>query len=183
MLKNNDPKVKNRFKSIAYDFIFIKAVFGFLIIVPNFVLIEPLFAKQNIKINRTIQNTVTEKEFMSIEEMHQLMNEISEARIELLIYVDGKTDQEQLDKVNSAANYVDVSIKRLNIKNKQLQITDLVQVWGDFKKTRESEIIPLVQSHKLKKANDLVHGIQMDRLKKIYDLIRSIQRPLPREIK
>jgi hypothetical protein len=114
-------------------------------------------------------------------ELQTVFDTISKARVELIILLEDKKDESQFKKVMESATEADHYIKDIKVPGKEIQISELVKVWSEFRLTRENEIVPLVRKGQLKEASELAYGIQSERLQKIYDLLRSIQRKAPPE--
>jgi hypothetical protein len=114
-------------------------------------------------------------------EFQTVFDTISKARVELIILLEDKKDESQFKKVMESATEADHYIKDIKVPGKEIQISELVKVWSEFRLTRENEIVPLVRKGQLKEASELAYGIQSERLQKIYDLLRSIQRKAPPE--
>ncbi len=57
---------------------------------------------------------------------------------------------------------------------KEAQFKDLVETWGAFKKTRETELVPLILAGKEDEALKLAGGIQKERINKCMSLVGEL---------
>jgi hypothetical protein len=57
---------------------------------------------------------------------------------------------------------------------KEAQFKDLVDTWGAFKKTRETELVPLILAGKEDEALKLAGGIQKERINKCMTLLGEL---------
>ncbi|MBI3775221.1 MAG: hypothetical protein HY273_06665, partial [Gammaproteobacteria bacterium] len=51
-------------------------------------------------------------------------------------------------------------------------VKEAATVWAEFKKTRETEIIPAVQKGDVAKAKEIAGGVQKERFKKMTELLQ-----------
>lgn len=72
-------------------------------------------------------------------------------------------------EINKASAEVDSQLGALSADPKA---KEAATVWAEFKKTRETEIIPAVQKGDVAKAKEIAGGVQKDRFKKMTDLLQ-----------
>lgn len=102
----------------------------------------------------------------------EAMTALKTAREKLVTLIDTKDKGAQttlIGEIHKASDEVDSQLAALSADAKA---KEAATVWAEFKKTRETEIIPAVQKGDVAKAKDLAGGIQKERFKKITDLLQ-----------
>ncbi len=103
---------------------------------------------------------------------------LNEARASLVALLDStdKTQHEALKTaINTASTAVETAIADL-LKEKagDSQLTKLSEVWTEFKTTRETEIIPAIDSGNVAKAKELATTVQAERVKSMATLVTEL---------
>lgn len=81
-------------------------------------------------------------------------------------------------EINSASKEVDDSVKsaladKATAKDSAAKLKEFDAVWKDFKKTRDSEIIPAIKAGKVDAAKALAKGVQAERMGKLKALLAA----------
>lgn len=116
----------------------------------------------------------------SADGLSDILTDMKTARTKLiaLIETDNKEAQPALvkeihDATDSADKKMDAQIADAatpaDVKTK---LTEAKTIWEDFKKTRETEIIPAILAGKVSEARVLAVGIQKERFQKITNLLQ-----------
>ena len=98
--------------------------------------------------------------------------ELKTAREKLVTLIDTKDKAAQdalIVEIHKASDAVDSQLAALSSDPKA---KEAASIWGDFKKTRETEIIPAVQKGDVATAKKIAGGIQKERFKKMTDLLQ-----------
>ena len=86
-----------------------------------------------------------------------------------------KRGAEQQKLVKDTANAASVLLHQLKAPvGKEAQFKALVETWGAFKKTRETELVPLILAGKEEEALKLAGGIQKERINKCMSLLGEL---------
>ena len=100
---------------------------------------------------------------------------IDKARTTLLEMTGGKINPEQEKLVKDSANTANDCILSMKVtKEQEKDFTELKNVWAEFKKTRETELVPLILAGKKDEAKSIATGIQSERMGKIKRLIGKL---------
>ena len=94
------------------------------------------------------------------------------AREKLVALIDTKepgTQKALIDEIHKASDDADAQLAGLGDDAKAKEAKG---VWEEFKKTRETEIIPAVQKGDVAKAKEIASGVQKDRFKKLLELLQ-----------
>jgi membrane-bound lytic murein transglycosylase B len=99
-----------------------------------------------------------------------------EKLVALLDTTDKGTQTVLIDQIHKASDTVDKQLDSIladasTSADLKAKVTEAKSVWEEFKKTRETEIIPAVQAGNPQKGKDLAVGVQKDRFKKIMTLL------------
>lgn len=97
---------------------------------------------------------------------------IKAAREKLVALIDTKEKAKQdvlIGEIHKASDEVDTQLTALSADAKA---KEAAAVWAEFKKTRETEIIPAVQKGEVAKAKEIAGGIQKERFKKMTELLQ-----------
>jgi len=110
-------------------------------------------------------------------EFGDLKKKISDARESFVAMLKNKDtrgeDQQKL--VKDTADAVSAAIAKTKAPDgKSAQFKELADTWGNFKKTRETELVPMILSGKQEEAEKIAGGIQKERMKKINDLCDAL---------
>lgn len=110
-------------------------------------------------------------------EFDDLRVKVSAARdslVEMMINKDKRgADQQKL--VKDTANAVSAQIATMKAPaGKEAQFKEMVETWNAFKKTRETELVPLILANKDDEAKKIGGGIQKDRITKVQKLISEL---------
>ncbi len=100
------------------------------------------------------------------------MTAIKTAREKLVALIDTKepgTQKMLIDEIHKASDEAD---KQLAALGGDAKAKEAKGVWEEFKKTRETQIIPAVQGGHPEKAKEIATGIQKERFKKIMELLQ-----------
>jgi hypothetical protein len=95
---------------------------------------------------------------------------LSEARSHLVAMVDATDKGAQDDlkgKVHAASAKLDETLAAMSKGPDAAKAAEFKAVWEEFKKTRESEIIPHVYAGKKAEAKAIASGVQAERMKKM----------------
>lgn len=111
------------------------------------------------------------------EDFKVLRAKMSTARETLVAMVTDKTkrsaDQQKI--VKETADAVSELLGKLKAPvGKEAQFKELIETWGAFKKTRETELVPLILAGKDDEALKLAGGIQKDRILKCMSLLGEL---------
>ena len=111
------------------------------------------------------------------EDFKLLRAKMSTARETLVAMVTDKTkrgaDQQKI--VKETADAVSVLLGKLKAPvGKEAQFKELIETWGAFKKTRETELVPLILAGKEDEALKLAGGIQKGRILKCMSLLGEL---------
>jgi len=86
-----------------------------------------------------------------------------------------KRGADQQKVVKDTANAVTALLSKLKAPaGKETQFKELGETWGAFKKTRETELVPLILSGKDDEALKLAGGIQKERFNKCLSLVGEL---------
>lgn len=110
-------------------------------------------------------------------EFGDLREKVSAARASLVTMMTNKEkrDADQQKLVKDTANAVSASISKMKAPvGKEAQFKEMVETWGAFKKTRETELVPLIIKGKDVEAKEIGGGIQKDRYKRVQELIDQL---------
>jgi hypothetical protein len=94
------------------------------------------------------------------------------AREKLVVLIDTKekaTQDALIKEIQDATAKADAQLADLDSDPKAKEAKG---VWEEFKKTRETEIIPAVQKGDSAKAKEIATGVQRERFKKITELLQ-----------
>ena len=94
------------------------------------------------------------------------------AREKLVALIDTKEKVKQdalIGEIHKASDEVDTQLAALSA---DATAKEAAAVWAEFKKTRETEIIPAVQKGEVAKAKEIAGGIQKERFKKMTELLQ-----------
>lgn len=110
-------------------------------------------------------------------EFGDLKKKISDAREAFVAMLKNKDkrgeDQQKL--VKDTADAVSAAIAKIKAPDGKLaQFKELADTWSNFKKTRETELVPMILSGKQEEAEKIAGGIQKERMKKINDLCDAL---------
>lgn len=101
---------------------------------------------------------------------------IDDARTALLIFLNGERGSAIQTQVRVTAENVSVCLNDLHVDfSKRSQLNEVRDVWEKFKRTREQELVPLIESGKLPAGRTLATGVQKERLDRINTLLREIE--------
>lgn len=110
-------------------------------------------------------------------EFGDLRTKVSAARsslISLMLHADQRGPEQQ-KLVKDTADAVSAAIARMKAPaGKEAQFKEMSETWAAFKKTRETELVPLILKGKDEEAKKLAGGIQKDRYMKVSDLINEL---------
>lgn len=110
-------------------------------------------------------------------EFGELRAQASTARsslITFMLHADQRGAAQQ-KLVKDTADTVSATLSRLKAPaGKEAQFNELKEVWAAFKKTRETELVPLLLKGKDEEAKKIGGGIQKERYLKISDLINEL---------
>lgn len=82
-------------------------------------------------------------------------------------------DQQKL--VKETADAVSAQLAKMKAPaGKEAQFKELVETWAAFKKTRETELVPLILKGNDEEAKKLASGIQKERITKCQNLINEL---------
>lgn len=99
---------------------------------------------------------------------------LGEARAHLVAMVDATDKYAQDDlksKVHAASAKLDEVLAAMSKGPDAAKANEFKAVWEDFKKTRETEIIPRIYAGKKAEAKAIATGIQAERMKKMKGLM------------
>ncbi len=86
-----------------------------------------------------------------------------------------KRGAEQQKLVKDTANAASALLNQLKAPaGKEAQFKALVETWGAFKKTRETELVPMILAGKEDEALKLAGGIQKERINKCMSLLSEL---------
>lgn len=110
-------------------------------------------------------------------EYDDLRSKVSAARdslVEMMLNKDKRgADQQKL--VKDTANAVSAQLATMKAPaGKEAQFKELNETWAAFKKTRETELVPLILANKDEEAKKIGGGIQKERITKIQKLISEL---------
>lgn len=110
-------------------------------------------------------------------EFGDLKNKINEARESIVTMLKNKDkrgpDQQKL--VSDTANAVSAMLAKMKAPaGKEAKFKELTDTWGAFKKTRETDLVPMILSGKQEDAEKLAGGIQKERFQKIMGLVDEL---------
>lgn len=113
----------------------------------------------------------------SASEFGDLRTKVSAARsslISLMLHADQRgTEQQKL--VKDTADTVSAAIAKIKAPvGKEAKLKEMSETWAAFKKTRETELVPLILKGKEEEAKKLAGGIQKERYMKVSDLINEL---------
>jgi hypothetical protein len=110
-------------------------------------------------------------------DFEDLRTKLSAARESLVTMLTNKdkrgADQQKL--VKETADAVSAALARMKAPaGKEAQLKELVDTWGAFKKTRETELVPAILAGKDDEARKLAGGIQKERITKCQQLVGEL---------
>ncbi|MBI5827702.1 MAG: hypothetical protein HZB22_08265 [Deltaproteobacteria bacterium] len=110
-------------------------------------------------------------------EFGDLKAKILEARDSLVMMLKNKdkrgADQQKL--VKDTADAVSAKLARMKAPaGNDAKFKELVDTWGAFKKTRETDLVPMILGGKQDDAEKLAGGIQKERFQKIIGLVDEL---------
>jgi hypothetical protein len=109
--------------------------------------------------------------------MTDLRGQMSAARESLVTMLTNK-DKRGADHqkvVKDTADLVSASLAKMKAPaGKEAQFKELVETWNAFKKTRETELVPLILAGKDAEARKIASGIQKDRITRCQQLIGEL---------
>ncbi len=102
-----------------------------------------------------------------------------ESLVTLLDTTDKTTQATLQENIQKATKDVDETLKsaladKATPKEQAATYKEFKAIWEDFKKTRDTEIIPAVKSGKVDTAKSIAKGIQAERLAKMKQLLASL---------
>ncbi len=101
---------------------------------------------------------------------------INEARASLVDMLGSDKPESLKQKVEETADNANNCINQLTgPKEKEADLSELKKVWGDFKNTREKELVPAILAGKKDIAKTIGTGVQAERMNKMQKLIRSLE--------
>ena len=102
-----------------------------------------------------------------------LREKFNDARLSLveMLLNDNKHGEDQQKLVHDSADAVSKSLAHKGAKFREREI-----VWAAFKKTRETELVPLILAGKIEEANKIGGGIQQARYSLIAELMNDLER-------
>jgi hypothetical protein len=100
---------------------------------------------------------------------------LDKARSSLVEMLGGKKDDAQQKLVKQTADDAGACIDGIKAAGKDAQVAELKKVWGEFKATREKQLVPAILAGKGDEAKTMATGIQKERMDKINSLIKQIQ--------
>ncbi len=105
---------------------------------------------------------------------------LSSARSNLLALIDEADAALQIQKqgqIKVASAQVDAYVDNASDVVRQLEnkLNEFSSVWEAFKNTRESQIIPAIQSGNREGARQIAEGIQADRIKRMRELLAEMK--------
>lgn len=97
-----------------------------------------------------------------------------ESLVTMLVNKDKRgADQQKI--VKDTANAVSAALAKMKAPaGKEVQFKTLVETWGDFKKTRETELVPAILAGKEDEARKLAGGIQKERITRCQQLVGEL---------
>ena len=102
------------------------------------------------------------------------MSAARESLVTMLTHKD-KRGAEQQKVVKDTADLVSASLAKMKAPaGKEAQFKELVETWNAFKKTRETELVPLILAGKDAEARKIATGIQKDRITRCQQLIGEL---------
>ncbi len=109
-------------------------------------------------------------------------NALMDARANLVAMLGSanKAEQEALHaKITAASAKVDEAVAAIladkaTPADTAAKLTEFNTVWGEFKKTRENEIVPAVYAGKMDDAKALAKGIQAERIKQMKAILTGL---------
>ncbi len=105
---------------------------------------------------------------------------LAEARLNLMMLIVSTDKAEQdglkvdIDKASIELEKVIVAMLKDENKTDDAQLTTLEKTWGEFKNTRETEIIPAVRDGDYEKAFEIALGIQAERMNTMDEKIQEL---------
>ena len=115
--------------------------------------------------------------FADAGEFTNLFYEIVEARDSLITFAKNKDKQgiNQQQLVTDTANTVSTTISKMRAPaGKEVEFNEMLELWAEFKYTREEELIPLILSGNEKDALSIAMGLQKQRLNKVLTLCDTL---------
>ncbi|HZW26051.1 MAG TPA: hypothetical protein VFF26_11255 [Gallionella sp.] len=110
-------------------------------------------------------------------EFGDLRTKVSAARsslISLMLHADQRGPEQQ-KLVKDTADAVSAMIAKMKAPaGKEAQFKEMAETWAAFKKTRETELVPLILKGKEDEAKKLAGGIQKERYMRVSDLINEL---------
>lgn len=106
-----------------------------------------------------------------------LRGQMSAARESLVTMLTNKDKRgaDQQKVVKDTADTVSATIARLKPPaGKEAQFKELVDTWNAFKKTRETELVPLILAGKDAEARKIATGIQKERITRCQELLGQL---------
>ncbi|MBV1874001.1 MAG: hypothetical protein KUG80_04440 [Gammaproteobacteria bacterium] len=110
-------------------------------------------------------------------EFTELFYKIVEARDSLITFAKDKDKQgrSQQKLVRDTANTVSITIANMSPPaGKEAEFEEMLEIWANFKRTREEELLPLILAGKEKDALSIAMGLQKQRLSKVLMLCDTL---------
>lgn len=108
------------------------------------------------------------------DELKTKMTTAREALVVMMMKKD-KRDAAQQKLVKDSANAVSAHLSKMKAPaGKEAQFKELVDTWGAFKKTRETELVPAILKGEEEKAQSIGGGIQKERITRCQALITEM---------
>lgn len=113
------------------------------------------------------------------ETVAELKAAVVEARDSLVIMVKNKDKRtpEHQKLVKDSADKVSSMLGKVTVgADKAKAMDEFKTTWTEFKKTRETELVPAILAGKQEEGDKLATGIQKERYKKMMDLLGQIEK-------
>lgn len=98
-----------------------------------------------------------------------------ETLVTMMLHKDKRgADQQKL--VKDSADAVSAALEKVKAPaGKEAQLKELKETWAAFKKTRETELVPLILAGKEEEAKKIAGGIQKERITKCQKLTSELE--------
>ncbi len=102
------------------------------------------------------------------------MSAARESLVAMMLHKEQRgSDQQKL--VKDTADAVSAQLAKMKAPaGKEVQFKELVETWAAFKKTRETELVPLILKGKDEEAKKIGGGIQKERITKCQNIINEL---------
>lgn len=113
------------------------------------------------------------------ETVTELKTAVVEARDSLVIMVKNKDKRtpEHQKTVKDTADKVSAMIPKVKVSgDKSKNFEEFKTTWAEFKKTRETELVPAILAGKQEEGDKIATGIQKDRYKKMMELLAELEK-------